>query len=100
MSAGFSWSVLVGGWGLAGGLGRGGYEVQAGEGYGETGCPGTCFVEVGGGQGEFEPDGVDREVAGGEPAVAGVLAGADAVLDSGVGAGPSNDRLPLAANAV
>ena len=40
--------------------------------------------QVSGGQGELEPDGVDLEVAGGEPAVAGVLAGADAVLDPGV----------------
>src|SRR5512132_2211383 len=32
-------------------------------------------------QGELEPGGVDGELAGREPAEAGVLAGADAVLD-------------------
>jgi len=35
-------------------------------------------------QGEFEPGGVDRELPGREPAEAGGLAGADAVLDPGV----------------
>ena len=44
--------------------------------------------QVGGGEGEFEPGGVDLEVAGGEPAVAGVLAAADPVLDPGMGAVP------------
>jgi hypothetical protein len=40
--------------------------------------------QVGGGEGEFEPGGVDRERTGGEPAVAGALAAADPVLDPGV----------------
>jgi hypothetical protein len=40
--------------------------------------------QVRGGEGELQPDGVDLEVAGREAAVAGVLAGADAVLDAGV----------------
>jgi hypothetical protein len=32
---------------------------------------------------ELEPDGVDLEMTGGEPAVAGVLAGADPVPGAG-----------------
>ena len=42
--------------------------------------------QVGGGQGELEPDRVDREQPGGQPSEAGVLGLADAVLDPGVGA--------------
>jgi hypothetical protein len=41
---------------------------------------------VAGGQGKFGPGGVDRELAGREPAEAGVFAAADAVLDAGVAA--------------
>jgi hypothetical protein len=37
-------------------------------------------------QGQLEPGGVDGEQAGGEPAEAGVFAGADAVLDPGMAA--------------
>src|SRR4029450_12705150 len=44
--------------------------------------------QVGRGQGELEPGGVDREHPGREPADAGVLCAADPVLDSGVGAVP------------
>jgi hypothetical protein len=40
--------------------------------------------QVDGGQSQLQPYGVDGEVAGGEPADAGGLAAADAVLDAGV----------------
>ena len=40
--------------------------------------------QVGGDQGELDPDGVDVFVAGGQVAQAGVLTGADAFLDAGV----------------
>jgi hypothetical protein len=42
--------------------------------------------QVGGGQGQLQPGGVDGEVAGGEVAEAGDLAAADGVLNSGVDA--------------
>ncbi len=44
--------------------------------------------QVDAGQGELEPDGVDREGAGREPAEAGVLAAPDPVFDAGVRAVP------------
>jgi hypothetical protein len=46
--------------------------------------PGPC-EQVDGGQRQLQPGLVDREVAGGEAAEAGVLAAADVVLDPGVG---------------
>jgi hypothetical protein len=60
-------------------LGRGQLAVEQG-GLG----PGD---QVGGGERQLEPDGVDRELPGWEPATAGVFEAADAVLDP-VGAVP------------
>jgi hypothetical protein len=53
--------------------------------------------QVGGGQRELQPDSVDRELSGREPAQPGLFGGADAVLDSGVGAVPGlqERKLPL-----
>jgi len=44
--------------------------------------------EVGGGQRELQPDGVDRELAGREPAQSGLFGSPDLVLNPGVGAVP------------
>ena len=79
---------------VAQGFGFGGGQVT---GQGEQAEPGD---EVGGDRRDLGPGLVDRELAGGEPAQAGVFGVPDSVFDAGVGAVPGLKEAELPGSGV